>query len=194
MTTAHTPALIKLRTNMTAQEIEKFQLRRDAKLDGSEHVKTLLELLFGLTKMSDIIDVMVYGLETQSRRDDFVIDMHTFGSVYIAYPGMCFGCAATCALSTLTAIPFTEDKCTSEDWLTEIGRTYNCAFLTRALVEIESFFDNLRRGYDVSDAWRIPAQNSVYRVGMLPKLDTDSWREDLHHYVDAAKQLREAGY
>ena len=179
---------------MTAQEIEKFQLRRDADLDGLMHAKDLLEALFGLTKMSDIIDVMVYGLETQSRRDDFVIVMHTFGSVYIGYPGMCFGWAATCALSTLTAIPFTEDKRTTGAWFVEIGYTYNYAFLASALVEIELFFDNLRRGYDVSDAWRIPAQNSAWRMSMLPELDTDSWRENLHRYAEAAKQLREAGY
>lgn len=178
---------------MTAQEIEKFQLRRDAKLDGSEHVKTLLELLFGLTKMSDIIDVMVYGIETQSRRDDFKVDMNTFGRVDEEQPGVCFGCAATCALSTLTAIPFTVAKHTTEGWFTEIKRTYNYERLMGAWVEIESFFDNLRRGF-ISEAWQIPDQIFFDHLSGLPRLETDSWRENLHRYAEAAKQLREAGY
>jgi hypothetical protein len=55
-------------------------------------------------KASKVVRAICDGLLEADQRDDFVVDMDTFGE---GDYGMCFGCAATCALMKLSQAQFT---------------------------------------------------------------------------------------
>ncbi len=73
-------------------------------------------------KMYKALEAMLAGLEAAEQRDDFVIDMWSYGHVAnekrdwdepyddAAHDGKCHGCAATCALMQLTGKQFGADE------------------------------------------------------------------------------------
>lgn len=65
-------------------------------------MKTIFELA---PKPSDAIKAMWQGLIEQSKREDFVINMQSFGG-YSTFQGICFGCAATCSIQQLSGVNF----------------------------------------------------------------------------------------
>lgn len=54
-----------------------------------------------ISKPSQALKAMCDGLEKQSQRRDFKVDMKTFGEVS---NGVCFGCAATCTMQELAKV------------------------------------------------------------------------------------------
>lgn len=60
-------------------------------------------------KPSKVIRAAIHGLQTHRDRDDFIIDMHTFGGVAFRNNGdhVCMGCLATCALQSLANVELT---------------------------------------------------------------------------------------
>ena len=63
----------------------------------------LVEMAGG--KPSAVVNAMIVGLESHANRDDFKINMSTFGMEGIG--GICVGCAATCAVEQITGHKFT---------------------------------------------------------------------------------------
>lgn len=72
-------------------------------------------------KPSLVVRAAAHGLQTHRDRDDFVINMGTFGRVtwqdvvYRPVPdGICMGCLATCAMQSISNVEFTPDniRCT----------------------------------------------------------------------------------
>lgn len=57
-------------------------------------------------KPSVAIRATIHGLQTHRNRDDFKLDMGTFGT---SRGGVCVGCMATCALQSITNTTFTTD-------------------------------------------------------------------------------------
>ena len=55
---------------------------------------------------SAALEAMCDGLLEQYYRKDFIIDMGTFGG---ALNGICYGCAATCAIQKASGVNFTEE-------------------------------------------------------------------------------------
>ncbi len=102
-------------------------------------------------KMSVAIRAMLDGLEAADARDDFTIDMSTFGYASQA-TGHCWGCAATCALMQITHKQFTAADI---GWMTSGGRINECswAFHARAtgldqddVTDFELAIDHVRDG------------------------------------------------
>lgn len=59
-----------------------------------------------ISKPSQALRAMCQGLIEQDKREDFEVDMGTFGEMY-ADIKKCFGCAATCAISKIANVNFT---------------------------------------------------------------------------------------
>lgn len=66
-----------------------------------------------ISKPSEALKAMVDGLINQSKRKDFKIDMKYFGR---GVKGVCFGCAATCAIQQITGRKFTATNVGDEDF------------------------------------------------------------------------------
>lgn len=63
-------------------------------------------------KVSDALRAMVAGLLEQDAREDFNIDMGSYGKftpLPKPYKGVCFGCAATCAIQKLVGKNFNSE-------------------------------------------------------------------------------------
>lgn len=58
-----------------------------------------------VTTPSAALQAMIDGLAEQSKRPDFEIDMRSFGR---SWGGICFGCAATCAIQKIGGKNLTE--------------------------------------------------------------------------------------
>jgi hypothetical protein len=89
-------------------------------------------------KPSLAVKAMIEGLRKAKNRSDFKIDMSTFGA---SEDGICFGCAATCAVAQLTGKNLPPKI---------IDETLDAAkWLGVELEDMESFeaaIDGLRRG------------------------------------------------
>lgn len=70
-------------------------------------------------KPSVAVRAAIHGLEINRHRDDFILDMVTFGtSGYRQGKPICFGCMATCALQSITNTQLTHDTIGAGDrWL-----------------------------------------------------------------------------
>lgn len=152
-------------------------------------MKTIKELA---PKPSDAITAMIDGLREQSQREDFVVDMHDFGTKRNS--GMCCGCAATCAIQKLTGINFKGLYVTEmpSDFLArvkefELGR--------ESMGEFEDIINQFRltnwvvllRFYDIEPIYgAIPNKE-------LRGLWNDNWKENLHLYEAYRDQLKAIG-
>lgn len=141
-----------------------------------------------LGKPSAAIRAMCDGLEEQSQRRGFRIDMQTFG---FSSNKVCFGCAATCAAQKTTGRTL--------KWDTIAGVTTRADALGVDAHDLETFeiaIDNLRRGsgclqplldyFGVCNAMIIPAPD-------LPHLSNYTWPDGLPAYRAFADQLEENG-
>jgi hypothetical protein len=115
---------------------------------------------------SSAVRAMVNGLRNQDRRADFQVDMGSFGLVH---RGVCFGCAATCALQEAT------------------GRNFTVRDITEhCLSDWELMIDGLRSGF-------VKGLLNYYEVDSfdfdLPYLSTENWRDNLEPYERLATYL-----
>ncbi len=137
---------------------------------------------------SNAVWAMVLGIDGALARDDFTIDMGTFGE---SYDGMCYGCAATCALQQITEKWEAEEHYT--DWFHR-----NAA--NRQL--LEGAIDSLRHTGNPHDLFLADGLEPDPRfcdpnpaVCMEGFLDADEWRDHFKpYYSDLATRLADAGY
>lgn len=135
---------------------------------------------------SSAIRAMINGLRNQSQRDDFSVDMLTFG----AHIGStCFGCAATCAVQQATGINFTRDSiksCVSKSKAVGVSPLH--------LQQFEYVIDDLRLGaiaplfeyYDLD----IPRELICLD---LPLMVNSTWEDSLPAYEALAAELEKSG-
>lgn len=144
--------------------------------------KTMRELCNG--KMWVAVEAMITGLQTIPG-EKFYVNMNTYGEPSIRNPGVCFGCAATCAVQKLTGVMFEPDTISpSPIRLATIG--------AKDLLEFEATIDALRSGHvDLLvmffDAWdNITDKGVGAQLGELesplPPLENSNWRERLDDY------------
>lgn len=120
-------------------------------------------------KPSVVVRAAIHGLQTHRNRDDFIIDMHTYGSVgYNPTTGgnLCIGCLATCALQSITNVELTTDNIAGTSSHAE---AVSCDFVTVA--SFETAVNNLRFddpnllysfcGISSYDADRLPASVGI---------------------------------
>lgn len=102
-------------------------------------MKKIVELV---PKPSDAIKAMWAGLNAQSKRDDFIINMGTFGGQN-RFSKQCFGCAATCTIQQISGIDFRPDQ----DKIETYGhRAKILGFEKVELAQFENCIDEFRWG------------------------------------------------
>lgn len=152
-------------------------------------MKTFKELCDN--KIWKAVDAMLTGLKSQSERCDFKIDMTSFGH---SKDGVCFGCAATCAVQQLAGENFIPDF---------IGTMSTQAdFLKFDLYDMGAFetaIDELRKGIIYDLVRYFGKQKHIAFIleelkqctVALPLLTTDTWHVNLQPYYDLLKLLKQ---
>lgn len=135
---------------------------------------------------SSAIRAMVNGLRNQSNRKDFVIDMGYYG---LEKGGLCFGCAATCAVQEAAKVNFT---------VVNIYVGQQCETLDVDFEELNHFegmlnslrmgrWDHLIEYYDRKDL--LDKLSNVH----LPAMENVTWRQCLVYYEELAERLEKLG-
>jgi hypothetical protein len=142
-------------------------------------------------KPSDALQAMIDGLREQSTRQNFRVDMHTFGE-YSKNLGICYGCAATCAVQKLAGKNFEGSEI---DFHPESARYLNLD--KTQMVRFESAIDDARKCilealfefYEIQD---VPDE-VVYpeSTWTLRNADWEMQLPRVQRYVDF---IREQGY
>lgn len=124
-----------------------------------------------ISKPSEALQAMVDGLLEQSERPDFEVNMKVFGAVQ---GGICYGCAATCAIQKIAGRNLDIDSIDSSTL-----RAWTLGFLRDDMLAFESAINMARTGdmgelfiyFGFEDAgyWRFAGFN----------LDNSNWREQL---------------
>jgi hypothetical protein len=140
-------------------------------------------------KPSAAIRAMIDGLKEQSLRDNFVIDMSTFGGLSTRDYSLCVGCAATCAAQKIAKKNLTVQTISDVEL-----RADALSFSCYDMAKFEKAVDRLRHGavlplftyFNLSGYVVIPPIR-------LPFLTTDDWQENLFPYEAYAEQLEALG-
>lgn len=124
-------------------------------------------------KIWKALQFMADGLVNQSKREDFVIDMDTFGSVD-EQNNICYGCAATCAIQEIAGENFDKDIFASPSRSRAIG-------LDRIeLHDFEWCINTARQGilYSLFNFFDKPRLHKDDFDGLF-KLNSNDWQEHL---------------
>lgn len=133
----------------------------------------------GSDTIEDAILFMLYSIYSQDSRDDFDIRMETFGTIDTA-TGMCFGCAATCAIGTMSGRQIEKSDIT----LLGFHKKQESGGLMcdDELGSAETFFNDLRSAFvDLVHYFRYdddgPGPEDAERMmAELPALRSYTWR------------------
>lgn len=135
---------------------------------------------------SAALKAMCDGLEKQSRRKDFIVDMGTFGS---REGKVCFGCAATCATQQASGIDLTLETIENED-----ERSDRLAVDYSDLNRFEIAMNAARLGclrqlfyYFNSESKYLQSEDGRYC------LDNDNWHDELPKVLAHIAELQSAG-
>lgn len=157
-------------------------------------MRTFYELCEG--KMWRAVEAMIVGLETQSKREDFIINMSLFGE-YSEKRTVCFGCAATCAVQQLTGINLTASN------IRQLGHPAALNTEYEDTIAFEGAIDNLRTGYidELAEYFNLLSVDvrcsALHRLSVhyesidyLPMLNSQDWEEKLHRYRVLLRYLK----
>lgn len=126
-------------------------------------------------KPSIALQMMIEGLQEQSKRKNFKIAMGTFGSSDYEYT--CYGCAATCTIQKMAKKNFTHELITQG--------TDRAKFINADLDELSRFelaIDLSRKGmlYYLFQFCKIPKKNiDVLESTYDYYLGNDNWKEEI---------------
>lgn len=156
-------------------------------------------------KLSKVVYAMCDGLLEAADREDFRVDMGTYGDTAdFGFPDYvtCYGCAATCALMKVTGVQLTSQ--------TIEGHSKRAAAVGLSVADVADFeraVDAFRCGdEDNNDHWS--AFWSLAEFCSTPRdvvaaavaysgsweLDTETWRDQLPILREFADYLAERGY
>lgn len=152
-------------------------------------------ILKHVPKPSDLLFAMIKGLEKQSKRKDFKIDMGTFGDArwVTGNKQICFGCAATCTIQEIA-----KKKLDPSNIAYLLDRAKLLGFEEGELNQFESWVDLMRRGNDSSiyNSSTIEALEHLYDCSLpepienLKPLHTRNWKKNIKAYRAYANQLK----
>jgi hypothetical protein len=136
-------------------------------------------------KPSDAIQAMIDGLLEQSERNDFKIDMGSFGGFK---KGVCCGCAAVCCVQKLAGVDFKDEYS-----ITLAGQSELSGFDSSDLDDFENAVDFLRMGYLLPffAYWQMVPPD-MFLVDEWYLHDED-WREQLPLIQNYCDKLKAAG-
>lgn len=153
---------------------------------------TFKELCQG--KMWRAVDAMLSGLKEFDQSDRFKVKMETYGCTDGA--GMCFGCAATCAIQKITGVVFTPASI-----LGTRQRATQTDVLESDLDYFENAIDNLRHGFIEYLVGYFSKGDELFATGKfetlqaiennLPLLLDSDWRHNLAPYEKLLTFLKE---
>lgn len=135
---------------------------------------------------SAALQAMVDGLRKQSQRDDFEIDMSSFGH---AKGNICFGCAATCTLQEVSGIDLTPDAVHFYG-----DRADKIGFDRLEVAQFEDVMDSARQGalqrlFDFFS--RSQEHDVIYNYRFW--LTTPNWRAELSKVEALIAELKSKG-
>lgn len=143
-----------------------------------------------LPKPSDAIQAMIDGLEEQSERPKFQIEMSTFGEAGAG--DVCFGCAATCTIQHAFEHNFTVD---------EIEGCYNRSEALNVDEEDLDIFEDVIDGFRQGYAFRLlnyygirrghPNFNDLYTGDW--NMMTFNWKSEIPKVKAYLEQLKTLG-
>ena len=151
-----------------------------------------------MTTPSDALQAMVDGLLRNSRRKDFKVDMGTFGR---AADGICFGCAATCAVQEASGKQFVFEELRGIYGLNSRFRNLSIGAQAECLGEnyvklatLENAIDGARQGY-LRELFRYFGLGDEHRQGYDERfeLKTHNWRDQLGAVCDLIEELEAQG-
>jgi len=108
-------------------------------------MKTFREIL---GKPSSALQAMVDGLREYSGRKDFVVDMGSYGHVE---GGICYGCAATCAVQKTLGLDYLSVGYSYPRSSKDLGSEQLLGVDSRDLCAFETAIDQARKG----DLWEL---------------------------------------
>jgi len=143
-------------------------------------------------KVSTALQAMIDGLEFQSQREDFRVDMATFGAfTYFEnkVDPICFGCAATCTVQQLSRVNFTDSQINSleerscltirnSDDLDRFEYAIDCARMGNLISIFDYMGDRDSHEFSDDDLW---------------DMSTDDWQEQLPLVQDFVEMLKLKG-
>lgn len=167
-------------------------------------MKTFYEWCDG--KIWKAVEAMIIGLETQSKRDDFKINMGHF--LVVSVPSgesknVCFGCAATCALQQITGINLPPNKMLSWSYSDLNGGSFTTGSEMRSkvleisdLVIAENALDRFRQCnfhilasyFNKYHVFPGAFYDKVFQ--MLPMLHSETWQNNLQPYRVLLRYLK----
>ena len=147
-------------------------------------IRTMRAILGG--KPSRAIRAMCDGLQAQAKRPDFRILMDTFGS---HIRGVCYGCAATCAVQEAAGIQFGPENITGN-----LRRSSAIGCDRHDLAEFEAVVERLRNGNLISLGDYFGADLSRWNLdSRMALLGTNNWRDRIDGYYDVAEEMEREG-
>ena len=159
---------------------------------GKRQIKQVESATFRemLKQPSAALQAMVSGLLKQSRRTDFKISMSTYGAAQL---GVCFGCAATCAVQEAANVDLT-----SSTILPMAVRVDALGVSAIDCWEFELAIDNARCGRlrQLFEYFKlpVPSQYGDRMVVAFAELTTENWRKQLPAVRRAIEELRKSGH
>ncbi len=153
-------------------------------------------------KPSVALEAMCRGLETNSQRKDFRVDMNVLVELSIPQQRICYGCAATCAVMELTGIPLTYANAVDmEDESGYLGGAKRAELFEvdpDDLCRFEMAIDDARAGDLGSLSYYFCDRH--HELPEMPRgqedawyLDSDDWQEQLPRVRAYIQELQEAG-
>ena len=137
-----------------------------------------------ISKPSEALQAMVDGLKAQSEREDFVIDMDSYGTHDYK---ICYGCAATCTIQQLTG-----KKLTSKNIDETSDRAKFLKLDEYDLDDFEFIMNNVRSGYYIEGL--LQYFNITKRVKRpCFSLKSHNWKEEIPKVKKYIKYLQEKG-
>lgn len=146
-----------------------------------------MEIREVVTKPSQVINAVVTGLRKHSQREDFEIDMSTYGSKRdLGNSPICYGCAATSCLQQLAGRDLTAEFFIERDFWGEMGDSKGSPLGLdwEEVNNFESVINNFRLGSFGSLFWYFNIILSSSKISCLEdnykfSLETYNWREQL---------------
>ena len=158
-------------------------------------MRDLKKELSGRAGFITAFSAMIKGLKNQEKREDFTINMGSYGEVYSNNDidqKICAGCAATCAIQEYFGINFDADNIYQRYHRADaVGVDFN------TIIKLETAIEDLRTGSVrvLSDYCGLgKADNEFVRrkVVQLPMLFNRSWERALPYYKTALDEIMAA--
>ncbi len=153
-----------------------------------------------VTKPSQAIHAMCSGLERQSQREDFIVDMYTFG---YSDKDFCYGCAATCAVQEIAGKNLLPSDFSIGNDLAPWALTSRVLNLElQEVAEFEKAIDEARCGnltwlfhfFGIKEYQDESIFEHEWLEGVARAMSTDNWRDLIPAYREIAKKLASEGY